>query len=233
MPSDVLERTTRQPSKKTGNGRHTLEVRAQELYPTPPIITEAFLRVESLPRRIWEPAAGLGHMTKVLRDHGHFVFASDKYSYGSESGFIQDFFEFKKAPAGTTCICSNPPFSMAGEFVRHGLSLVPKVAIFCRLAFLESKGRSDILENNLARVYPLIERAAMLHRWSPGPDGVYREWTGKKSNSAMAMSWMVFERHHDASKGATLRRISLSSKPSQDPQLVLRELLRDDGALIL
>jgi hypothetical protein len=233
MPSDVLDPPTRQPSKKTGTGRHTQATRGVELYPTPSIITEAFLRVEPLPRRVWEPAAGLGHMVNVLRAHGHFVFASDKHSYGPESGFIQDFFEFKKAPAGTACIVSNPPFSVAGAFVRHGLTLAPKVAIFCRLAFLESKGRSDILENNLARVYPLIERAAMLHRWSPGEDGVYREWSGKKSNSAMAMAWMVFDRNHDASKGAVLRRLSLSSKPAPDAQLVLRDLIRDDGALVL
>jgi hypothetical protein len=233
MPSDVLERTTRQPSKKTGNGRHKAELLGPNLYPTPARITEAFLRVEALPRRIWEPAAGLGHMTSVLRSHGHTVFASDKHSYSPESGFIQDFFEFKKAPAGTSCIFTNPPFSFAGEFVAHGLTLVPKVVVLGRLAFLESKKRSAIIDTQLARVYPFIERVDMMHRWSPGEDGVYREWTGKKSNSAMAMAFFVFERGHDPSKGTVLKRISLSSKPSQDPQLVLRDLIRDDGCLVL
>jgi hypothetical protein len=233
MPSDVLERTTRQPSKKTGNGRHTMELRGPDLYPTPPELTQALLRVESLPRAIWEPAAGLGHMARVLTAAGHRVFASDKNSYGPESGFIQDFFEFKKAPSGTTCIVTNPPFSIAGAFVRHGLTLVSKVVVFGRLAFLESKDRTDILENHLARVYPFIERCPMQHRWSPDEAGVYQEWSGKKSTSAIAMGWFIFERNHDASKGAVLKRISLSSKPSVDQQLVLQDLIRDDGALII
>jgi hypothetical protein len=53
------------------------------LYETPRVATEALLEVEvTLPRRIWEPAAGRGAIAKVLREHGHEVVATDLADYG-------------------------------------------------------------------------------------------------------------------------------------------------------
>jgi hypothetical protein len=252
---------TRLPSKKTGNGRHTQEIRGPDLYPTPAVLTEALLQVEDLPKTIWEPAAGMGHMTEVLKKAGHKVFASDKYSYGTDGVFIQDFFDFKRAPQGASCIVTNVPFSIGGEFVRHGLELCEKVVTLGRLAFLEAQERADVLDYKLARVYPFVERPPMLHRWSPGlyepckcnyskacpdcgghgavlveQDGIYREWAGKKSTSAMPFAWFCFERNHDASKGTILRRIWWS-KPERnvppDPRKALFDLGREEGKLVL
>jgi hypothetical protein len=227
---------TRLPSKKTGTGRHKQEIRGADLYPTPAVLTRALLQVEPLPKLIWEPAAGMGHMSDVLRDAGHRVFSSDIQAYGTAGIFIQDFFEFKRAPQGATCICTNPPFVVASDFVRHGLDLCEKVVIFGRLAFLEASGRSDIIDNKLARVYPFVERACMMHRWSDRGDGVYEEWSGKKSTSAMAMAFYVFERHHNASKGTVLKRIWWS-KPERntrpDERQALFDLGREQGKLIL
>ena len=233
------DKATRLPSKKTGSGRHPQSVRSHDLYPTPAPLTEALLRVEPLPNRIWEPAAGMGHMSSVLKAAGHKVFSSDLMAYGTDGVFIQDFFEFKSAPAGSGCIVTNPPFSVAGDFVRHGLTLCPKVAVLGRLAFLESSSRVDILDTHLARVFSFINRPGMMHRWSDRGDGVYEEWQGKKSSSAMAFAWFVFERDHDARQNGTQLRRIWHSKPeigTKAPKVALNEPLvpsREDGKLVL
>ena len=63
--------------------RHPLAERGDDLYETPPVAVEALLRVEHLPRRIWEPACGPGAIVRVLRAHGHEVLASDLVDYGN------------------------------------------------------------------------------------------------------------------------------------------------------
>jgi len=145
-------------------------------------------------------------MSSVLKAAGHKVFSSDLIGYGTDGVFIQDFFDFKAAPAGSSCIVTNPPFVVAGDFVRHGLVLCPKVVVLARLAFLESSSRSDILDRHLSRVFVFVNRPEMMHRWADRGDGVYEEWAGKKSSSAMAFAWLVFEREH-TSAGAVLHRI--------------------------
>ena len=42
-----------------------LRERGNDLYETPPPVTEALLRREQLPHRIWEPAAGKGAIVNV------------------------------------------------------------------------------------------------------------------------------------------------------------------------
>jgi hypothetical protein len=237
--------TTRLPSKKTGNGRHTLEVRGElQLYPTPAPLTKALLQVEPLPRYLWDPAAGMGHMTAVLSQAGHVVLATDIYDYGSTvigSPTVlpgRDFLTYQEwgAMPGNVATVVNPPFSLAGDFVRRGLELCSKVCVLGRLAFLESEGRCDIIEGHLSRVYPFIDRPPMMHRWSDRGDGVFEEWAGKKSSSAMAFAWFIFERDHNPSKGTVLKRIWWS-KPERNtplhaskPQI---DSIRDDGALVL
>ena len=54
-----------------------LSERGLDLYETPAVAVEALLRVEQIPQRIWEPAAGRGAIVNVLRRAGHEVIASD------------------------------------------------------------------------------------------------------------------------------------------------------------
>ena len=78
-------------------GSHTHVKRGLDLYQTPACATEAILRAETLPRRIWEPAAGHSAIADVLRGAGHTVVASDIADYG-RLDFVADFHSLKKAP---------------------------------------------------------------------------------------------------------------------------------------
>jgi hypothetical protein len=184
----------------TQSRRYASSERGNDLYETPPQATRALLKVEQLPYRIWEPACGRGAIVNVLRGVGHEVVASDIANYGipitAPGNWGRDFLLERTAPAGTGAIITNPPYRSAAAFVRHALDLCPRVIMLLRLAFLESTGRTDILESGrLARVYVFRNRLPMMHR-----DG----WTGPKATSAIPFAWFVWDASH---KGATeLRR---------------------------
>lgn len=184
----------------SGDKRHAVKVRKDDLYETPPEAVAALLRVENLPSVIWEPACGPGSIVRVLRASGRQVYATDLVDYESadqdESGW--DFLMETQLPLGVAAIVSNPPFKNAATFVRKALDLCPQVVMLMRLAFLESAGRSDILDGgHLARVYVFRNRLPMMHRGG---------WEGHKSTNTMAFAWFVWDRQH---VGATeLHRIS-------------------------
>jgi hypothetical protein len=73
----------------------------EDCYSTPAVAIDALLTVESLPYRIWEPAAGYGNIVSALRDAGHKVIASDVIHYTFSLDFEADFLAEKQAPAGT------------------------------------------------------------------------------------------------------------------------------------
>src|SRR5258708_5368091 len=141
-----------------------LRERRDDLYQTPACVTRALLEAEQLPRRIWEPAAGRGAIVRALRAAGHEVIATDLVDYGEPDQLVRrDFLLERQAPDGVEAIVTNPPFKLAGEFAAHALDLVPRVFLFLRLAFLESKRRSAVLDGgHLAPVHAFSNRV-MLH----------------------------------------------------------------------
>ena len=191
-----------QRSLATQSRRAPLSERGHDLYETPPEATIALMRVEKLPRHIWEPACGRGAIVNMLRDAGHDVVASDIEDYGipitAPGYWCRDFLLEHRAPTGTEAILTNPPYKLAADFVRHALKLCPRVVMLLRLAFIESTGRTDILDSGqLARVYPFRNRLPMMHR-----DG----WAGPRASSAIPFAWFVWDAAH--SGDAVLHRIS-------------------------
>jgi hypothetical protein len=182
----------------TGVGMDPYAERGVDLYQTPAGATRALLGEESFDGAIWEPANGRGAISRVLRAAGYRVIATDLVDYGcSDATGGVDFLTQASTPAGVTTILTNPPFMHANAFVRHALTLAPRVVMLLRLLFLESEGRSDILDDGrLARVYLFRERI-QTHR-----DG----WEGPRSSNPMALAWFAWERDHRGP--IELRRIS-------------------------
>lgn len=174
-------------SLSTGALRHALSERGDDCYETPIEAVEALLRVERLPKVLWEPACGPGAIVRPLRETGRRVVATDLVQYGLEDSTPNvDFLMEFAAPAGVKTIVTNPPFKLANDFVRHGLNLCPTVIMLLRLAYLEGEGRSDIIDNHLRKVWLGRERLPMMHR---------RGWEGPKvGNAAMPFAWFVFTR---------------------------------------
>jgi hypothetical protein len=97
--------------------RHSFAERGLDLYETPTVAVEALLRVENIPRCVWEPAAGRGVIVRVLRDRGHTVIASDIANYGFPLHFRRDFLGEIGMPAGVEAIVTNPPYQIVEQFV--------------------------------------------------------------------------------------------------------------------
>jgi hypothetical protein len=144
--------------------------RGRDLYTTEPTDIERFIRAIQRDRvellsPIWEPAAGLGDISKTLIRHGYKVRSTDIFAYKDydiEIGEL-DFFTCNSVMGdGMDCktIFTNPPFNVQSEFLEHALSLGVDVVFFLRLSFLSSKGRFKIYEKyNPAYVYVYSARA--------------------------------------------------------------------------
>lgn len=129
-----------------------------DFYETPESATRALLRAGVLPQRVWEPACGAGAISRVLIAAGHNVISTTLADRGYGAAGV-DFLRcpWLLAPA----IVTNPPFSLADEFVEHALSLRPDTAaFFLRLKHLEGRARFDATYRRgaLWRVYVFIER---------------------------------------------------------------------------
>jgi len=105
----------------------------RDFYPTP---LEAFTPLlPYLPKdvTIWEPACGDGRLVAAMNEYGLRAIGSD----------INDSFatDFLAAKSSYSCIVTNPPFSLAFEFMDHAVSHVGEVFLLLRLNFLASKKR--------------------------------------------------------------------------------------------
>jgi hypothetical protein len=172
-------------------GTHAHAVRQLDSYPTPRIAVEALLNAEpdvlNTFARVWEPAAGEGNIAHVLRDNGIPVIASDIERYNSfDLHFTGDFLQQTQAPAGAAVLVTNPPYKLAAQFAEHALTLVPDVYLLLRLGFLESVGRTGLLEHSgLRRVLVFRKRLPRMHR---------QNWDGPRASSSMAFAWLCWRR---------------------------------------
>ena len=179
-----------------------------DLFPTPPWATRALMEIV-LPRlyvrslgTIWEPFAGLAHMSEVLGEASPGVFASDKNLYQlddgrttAEFGIVQQNFlaaSIKHWPAALgrrpARIISNPSFKLAAQTVRHALTLATDgVAMLLRIQWLESLERYQLFaEYPPTLVAVFTERVAMCEGgWDP------------KLSSASGYAWFCWERNRD------------------------------------
>jgi hypothetical protein len=185
-------------------GRHRLAERRGDLYETPASAVHALLRAEPLPHRVWEPACGPGAIVAVLRAAGHEVAATDLNEWGCPHSTSRvDFLLERRAPDGVEAIVTNPPFSLANEFVAHALDLAPRVVMLLRLQFLEGVGRAELLERRgLARVYVFRDRLPMMHRHG---------WAGPRASSSIAYAWFVWDRAHQGH--ASFHRLTARVRP--------------------
>lgn len=157
-----------------------------DFYPTPPAATEALLRVEAFSGLIWEPACGDGAISKVLESAGHEVLSSDLIDRGYGRSGVDFLLDYQTIAPN---IITNPPFKHAEEFVRHALTrTTSKVAMLCRLAWLEGKARRDLFENSpLSNVWVFSNRVPMLR----GGDQMM-----KGGGGMIAFAWYVWDHSH-------------------------------------
>lgn len=152
-----------------------------DFYTTPPIGTKALLAVEKFEGKIWEPACGEGHISKVLIENGYEVESSDLVDRGYGQSRVDFLMEYKpRAPN----IITNPPFKNATDFIRKSLALSSsKVALLMRLQTLEGSERAEVFKNSpLARIHVFSRRLTL------EKNGIKPE-----SSGMMAVAWFIWE----------------------------------------
>jgi hypothetical protein len=192
-------------------------IRGDDFYSSPPEAPVALLENYSIPKIVHEPACGDGAIVEVLRAAGHTVHASDLVDRGCPGSFVADFLAQKEPIPGVECCLTNPPYRYGHEFVRKSRELYPLTIMLLRLAFLESKRRSDILDaGDLESVLLFASRLPFMHR---------SDYTGKRnSNSGMPFAFFIWR---NGTKGpTTIRRITYKKQPPRQVRLDFRSQLQ-------
>lgn len=107
---------------------------AHDAYWTPPWCVEVLLRHLPLikPCHIWEPACGIGNISKTLYRAGYKVASSDLHNHGF--GITPHDFLTCEPPPDLDAIITNPPYELAVEFVTRALALMqPRCGIVAML----------------------------------------------------------------------------------------------------
>ncbi len=166
------------------NNLSTTERPDDDYYATDPIAAEWLIKMENLKPRIWECACGEGHLSKVFTEHGYQVLSTDLVDRGFGITGI-DFLRVNDQWDGD--IVTNPPYSLAQEFIEHAMDIVKegsKVCMFLRLQFLESQKR-QIMFNK----YPPKRIWVSSSRIKCGRNG---DFSG--SSSMLCQAWYIFEK---------------------------------------
>lgn len=167
-----------------------------DFYATDPRALEMFLTAFAidglhLHENIWEPACGMGHLSKVLEDLGHNVLSTDLIDRGygivnSDTDFLNGKYYTHTKFDGD--ILTNPPYKYAKEFVETALDKIEYgnyVIMFLKIQFLEGQGRRDLFDKHPPK-YVYVNSA----RQTCYINGDM----SKKMSSATCYCWFVWEK---------------------------------------
>ena len=195
-----------------------------DFYPTPPDVTKSFLRHEKLEGMIWEPACGLGDMSKVIEeqygeirstdliDRGYGTGSTDFLNFsGIKSVFNEMVEKHKMDPSSfdlqkhlelvykVDTIITNPPFKYFVEFVNQSkIYADKKICMLGRtnlIGFKDSEFWND-KEFPLKKVYQMDGRVLFNKNKVVDTKG-----------GELGFAWFVFEKGYSGSTSLEWIRI--------------------------
>lgn len=141
-----------------------------------------------------EPCVGAGHIAETVAEYrlpGSQETALDLVYRGYPYTIEQDFLTWETDQRFTSII-TNPPYSLAGEFVEKGMSLLAphgQMAMFMKIQFLEGMKRKELFEKYPPKyIYVFRNRMATWNRGMPIDPA-----TGKKWATTMCHAWFIWE----------------------------------------
>jgi hypothetical protein len=164
------------------NRHRKSELPDRDTYNTPYSATKQLLEVEKFEGNVLEPASGNDAITHVLKSYFEEIITSD----------IKDGIDFLKYPENKydgvyDNIVTNPPYSLADEFVLKAKELYTrKIAMFLRTNWLSGyqRYRKGVYEE-LARIWVFTR---MMDLRAP-----LRE-DGKYPTAGIVYAWMIWEK---------------------------------------
>ena len=144
---------------------------------------------------ILEPCVGGGHIANAINDfftNKRAITGLDLVDRGYPNTIVQDFltWETDKKFEG---IITNPPFSLAQEFIEKGMELLTddgQMAMFLKIQFLEGAKRKEFFEKYPPKyIYVFRNRMAT---WNNGNE--VDPNTGKRWATTMCHAWFIWEK---------------------------------------
>lgn len=171
----------------TNRGAKRIEA---DFYPTPIEVVEHFLDNYRLKDgTILEPCAGNGRFIQAIRNKGYNnkIYANEiredeninLLRSGSNKVTHEDFLKSNTIHNDVTTIITNPPYSLAKEFILKCKELYPnaEIIMLLRLAFLESKKRHEFWqEHKVNKLYILSQRPSFTNKGTDATAYAFYVW---------------------------------------------------------
>lgn len=159
----------------------------QDFYETPDWLTRAILPHLPPFRTVLEPACGKHAIVRELERAWPTARIVCCDLNGCASGGAEDF--LKIAPCeGIDLIVTNPPYSLAEEFVRHALRFRGAVVVMLlRVNFLGSKKRAAWLREHTPSIYVSPRRPSFTGNGTDATEYAWFVWDGKRRVEILRM----------------------------------------------
>ncbi len=165
-----------------------------DFYSTPSRATRLLLKKEIFPNKIFEPACGIGAISKVLLENKYLIYSSDKINRGYTENII-DFFDIEKIPENCMSVITIPPFKCkynnkiirVEDWVIHSFEIgAEKIALFLKTTALAGKRRSEIFETcGFKKLWQFREKVSL-----------YRGDIEMDNSGMMDFAWFIFEKNY-------------------------------------
>ncbi len=167
-----------------------------DFYATNPKAVKMLLDEYAFNGERWlEPCVGQGHISKTISEiynNDVIIDGIDLVDRGFPDTIVADFLTYESDNKYDVVI-SNPPFSLAQEFIEKGLSLLKdkgQMAMFLKIQFLEAGKRKEFFEKYPPKyIYVFRDRMAT---WNNGNE--INPETGKKWATTMCHAWFIWEK---------------------------------------
>ena len=169
---------------------HLWERDPYDWYVEPHECSAALFQLEVFDGRVWDPACGAGRIVEVALSLGIDAVGSDIVSRSDYCVATSDFLKPSFTPEFRHIVV-NPPFSIAEEFVRRAISILPrdgKLAVILPLVWLSgfSSKRDWLPRSPLKTVFPISPRPSM-------PPGKVIEAGVRPGNGTKDFAWLVWQ----------------------------------------
>jgi hypothetical protein len=165
-----------------------------DFYATQPKTVKSLLDVFPLKGSVLEPSCGMGHISEVLKEYypNQEVISTDLTYRGYGEGNI-DFLTHDYNRKFDNII-TNPPFSLAKEFVEKGLEITnDKVIMLLKIQFLEGQARKDFLMNSpLKYIYVFSARQSTLKNGLE-----LNPLNNKPWSTTLLLAWFIWEKGYE------------------------------------
>ena len=164
-----------------------------DYYATPTSSTEALLEKVEFKGDFLEPCVGGGHIAEVIKKYypKNKVYGLDLVDRGYPNTIVADFFEYDFNNQKFDSIVTNPPYSLAQEFLEKSMTILNengKIAMFLKIQFLEGVKREKMFKK-----FPPKYVYVFTKRQNPWRNGSSLDENGKPWSSTMCFAWFIWE----------------------------------------